>query len=85
MLTQYFHVLPVCPAGGTYTIGPIGKQPVCSIAAHSQEAVKELIAHQSKPSFPWLVFIGRFALFGVPLFGLYFVFRRLTRSLMKTP
>jgi hypothetical protein len=28
--------LPECPAGGTYTINPIGKDPTCSIASHHQ-------------------------------------------------
>jgi hypothetical protein len=26
---------PACPAGGTYTINPIGTKPTCSIAGHS--------------------------------------------------
>lgn len=26
---------PTCPAGGSYTIGPIGTDPTCSIAGHS--------------------------------------------------
>jgi hypothetical protein len=27
-------VFPVCPAGGTYTIGAVGQLPTCSIAGH---------------------------------------------------
>jgi hypothetical protein len=27
-------VLPVCPAGGTYEINPVGTDPTCSIASH---------------------------------------------------
>lgn len=27
-------VFPVCPAGGTYTIGPVGELPTCSIPGH---------------------------------------------------
>jgi hypothetical protein len=26
--------LPKCPAGGTYTIGPIGQVPTCSVSGH---------------------------------------------------
>jgi type II secretory pathway pseudopilin PulG len=26
--------LPKCPQGGTYTIGPVGEQPTCSIPGH---------------------------------------------------
>jgi hypothetical protein len=26
---------PKCPAGGTYTIGPIGTDPTCSVAGHA--------------------------------------------------
>jgi competence protein ComGC len=25
---------PTCPAGGTYTIGPVGEAPTCSIPKH---------------------------------------------------
>jgi hypothetical protein len=27
--------MPKCPSGGTYTIGPVGEMPQCSIAAHN--------------------------------------------------
>jgi len=27
-------VFPVCPSGGTYTIGPVGQLPTCSIPGH---------------------------------------------------
>ena len=27
-------VFPVCPSGGTYTIGPVGQVPTCSIPGH---------------------------------------------------
>lgn len=35
-LTPYFkdHKFPVCPAGGTYTIGPVGSNPTCSVPGH---------------------------------------------------
>ena len=87
MLTQYFSAgrLPTCPAGGTYVIGPIGREPVCSIAAYSQSAIQEFIAREPRPSIPWLAFTERFALFGVPLFAVYYVIRRLTRPLQRTP
>jgi hypothetical protein len=26
--------LPKCPQGGTYTIGPVGEPPTCSIPGH---------------------------------------------------
>jgi prepilin-type N-terminal cleavage/methylation domain-containing protein len=29
------NVTPVCPAGGTYTYGPIGTNPVCTITGHT--------------------------------------------------
>lgn len=28
--------MPVCPGGGTYTIGKVEEQPQCSIAAHNE-------------------------------------------------
>ncbi len=36
-LTPYFagSKFPVCPAGGTYTIGPVSNTPTCSIPNHS--------------------------------------------------
>jgi hypothetical protein len=33
-LLPYLRSWPVCPAGGTYTIGPVGEQPTCSIPGH---------------------------------------------------
>jgi hypothetical protein len=35
-LTPYFknHVFPICPAGGVYTIGPVGADPKCSVEGH---------------------------------------------------
>ena len=33
-VTNYMSVVPVCPAGGTYTLGPIGKNPTCSVKGH---------------------------------------------------
>jgi len=85
MLTQYFrHALPVCPSGGSYTIGPIGQEPTCSIAAHSPEAVLEFISRQRQPSFPWAVFTKRFVLLGVPVLVAYFAIRRL-RPLRRRP
>ena len=35
-LLPYFsdHKMPVCPAGGTYTIGAVGEKPTCSIPGH---------------------------------------------------
>ena len=35
-LTPYFKngTFPICPAGGTYTIGPVGENPTCSISGH---------------------------------------------------
>ena len=26
--------MPLCPASGTYTIGPVGTKPTCSVAGH---------------------------------------------------
>ena len=83
MLTHYFKSMPLCPAGGTYAIGPIGQEPVCSIARHSRAAVQSSVAHPAK--FPWLAVITRFVLLGVPVFGAYFIVRRLTRPLHSTP
>jgi competence protein ComGC len=28
------HQMPKCPAGGTYTIGPVGSNPTCSVSGH---------------------------------------------------
>lgn len=35
-LLPYFpnNIFPVCPSGGTYTIGTVGEAPVCSIPSH---------------------------------------------------
>ena len=35
-LTPYFKngAFPICPAGGTYTIGPVGENPTCSVSGH---------------------------------------------------
>jgi hypothetical protein len=83
MLTHYFKSMPICPAGGIYTIGPIGQEPVCSIVRHSRPAVQSFVAHQS--AFPWFVVIKRFVLTGVPVFGAYFIVRRLKRPLQRMP
>src|SRR6266571_4121514 len=81
-LTQYFFAahLPACPAGGTYTLGPVGAEPVCSMKGHSATAVLESLAHAPKPSFPWASFAKRFAFLAVPTFAGYLLIRRLTRS-----
>ena len=31
---RYFQKKPVCPDGGTYTIGKLNERPTCSIPAH---------------------------------------------------
>src|SRR5262249_55234543 len=28
------HRFPVCPADGYYTVGPVGRHPICSIESH---------------------------------------------------
>jgi hypothetical protein len=33
-LLPYLRSWPVCPSGGTYTIGPVGEPPMCSIPGH---------------------------------------------------
>ena len=33
-ISPYLHKWPVCPAGGTYTIGSVGEKPTCSIPSH---------------------------------------------------
>lgn len=33
-LAPYMKTLPVCPAGGAYTFGPLGKAPQCSLPGH---------------------------------------------------
>ena len=33
--TSYVKVAPECPAGGTYTIGAVGTDPVCTITGHA--------------------------------------------------
>jgi hypothetical protein len=40
-LKPYFknHVFPICPAGGIYTIGRVGGDPMCSIPAHTLSQV----------------------------------------------
>jgi hypothetical protein len=29
---KYFHSMPVCPRGGTYTLGAVNQKPACSLA-----------------------------------------------------
>lgn len=31
----YIAVMPVCPQGGTYALGPVGESPRCSIPEHT--------------------------------------------------
>lgn len=33
--TFYLREKPACPVGGTYTLGPVGQQPRCSIPGHT--------------------------------------------------
>jgi len=33
-LTNYMRFVPKCPKGGTYTPGPVGTNPKCSIKGH---------------------------------------------------
>jgi len=33
-LTNYMSEIPVCPSGGIYTLGPVWKNPTCSIKGH---------------------------------------------------
>jgi hypothetical protein len=33
-LLPYLRKWPTCPQGGTYTIGPVGEAPTCSIPGH---------------------------------------------------
>jgi hypothetical protein len=33
-LAKYMKAVPVCPDGGTYTLGPVWKDPTCSIKGH---------------------------------------------------
>jgi hypothetical protein len=49
MLQSYFHGkgMPSCPAGGDYTIGPVGVFPTCSIPSHSVAAINRDMARQA--------------------------------------
>jgi hypothetical protein len=40
-LARFFPTLPRCPVGGVYNIGPIGTEPSCSVAGHSEAALQE--------------------------------------------
>jgi len=31
---EYLHALPTCPAGGSYILGPVGEDPVCTTPGH---------------------------------------------------
>ena len=33
-IKPYLYRIPHCPAGGTYTIGPVGEKPTCSLPGH---------------------------------------------------
>ena len=33
-LTNYMAEIPVCPSGGMYTLGPVWKNPTCSVKGH---------------------------------------------------
>jgi hypothetical protein len=60
MLHPYISVIPQCPAGGGYTIGPIGAYPVCSISGHSQAELKRDVERQARHEriLFWLVIGG---------------------------
>lgn len=69
-LAQYLmgRTMPHCPVGGVYTIGPIGAQPTCTIAGHSDAALEEDIKRQDarERSLLWgLVGAGLLALAGI--------------------
>jgi hypothetical protein len=32
---KYLSAIPQCPRGGSYTIGPVGQRPACSMADHT--------------------------------------------------
>jgi hypothetical protein len=32
--TKYIREKPTCPAGGTYSIGPVGERPTCTVPEH---------------------------------------------------
>lgn len=34
IVPTYLKVMPVCPSGGTYTVGAIGEHPTCTYAGH---------------------------------------------------
>ena len=40
----FIRIMPVCPAGGTYTLSLIGGQPACSIPGHAYALPVEVIA-----------------------------------------
>ena len=56
-LAQYLQgrLMPHCPANGVYTVGPIGVEPSCSIAGHSDAALEEDIKRQQARDhfLPW--------------------------------
>lgn len=35
VVPDYVKKEPVCPAGGTYTVGNVGADPTCSVAGHA--------------------------------------------------
>jgi hypothetical protein len=59
MLGPYIHggVVPQCPAGGKYTIGPIGVPPVCSMPGHSEVEFERDMERQARQDrfLRWLV------------------------------
>jgi hypothetical protein len=71
-LLQYLpeRTMPHCPLDGSYSIGPIGTEPTCSISGHSQAALEEEIKRQAgEHSLVWvLVGAGALALAGVGLY-----------------
>jgi hypothetical protein len=86
-LSNYFFegMFPTCPAGGTYTLGPIGQEPSCSIAEHSADGVRQFIEQQQRRQKAE----GRralAALFGVLLLPLivYLIARRMMRRSRKS-
>ena len=34
VVPQYMRVKPVCPQGGTYTVGKLGTNPTCTVSGH---------------------------------------------------
>ena len=79
-------VMPHCPLNGSYTIGPLGALPACSIPTHSQAAFDEAVrAGARRQWIVWPAVIGGACLAAGLIFLLLRKSPSANKSLHSTP